>query len=236
MEESTDKARRKFLKSTLIVGSASVLGPTLIFPAFADPMTPINLQDYQPIFFNSDEWSFILTAVDQLIPADEYGPSAIETHVPIFIDRQMQGNFGKAADWYMEPPFAPHSPPELGYQSPLTPADTYRHGIKATNQYCVKTFGTVFSKLPAQQQVQVLTDLQHGEIQFNDVSASQFFAFLLQNTKEGYFADPIHGGNKGMASWKMIGFPGARASFKTWVNYPNATYPLGPVSIQGERG
>ena len=51
----------------------------------------------------------------------------------------------------------------------------------------------------------------------------------MQNTKEGYLADPIHGGNKNLASWKMIGFPGARADFIDWVDKYGAHYPLRPV-------
>ncbi|MEG3002313.1 MAG: gluconate 2-dehydrogenase subunit 3 family protein, partial [Comamonas sp.] len=49
------------------------------------------------------------------------------------------------------------------------------------------------------------------------------------------FADPVHGGNHGMQSWKYIGFPGARASYAEWVGQHNVKYPLGPVSIKGER-
>ena len=233
---STDTSRRRFLKNAIITVSATAIGPSLIFPALAEPITQIDLDAYKPIFFSGDEWTFLLAAVDKLIPADEHGPGALETNVPIFIDRQMQGRFGQAKDWYMQPPFAPNAAPEFGYQSPLTPAQTYRLGIKATNLYCQQQWNKPFAKLAAVQQVTVLTNLQKGSIKFDDVSASQFFAFLLQNTKEGYFADPIHGGNKHMASWKMIGFPGARASYKKWVTQPNVAYPLGPVSIEGERG
>jgi gluconate 2-dehydrogenase gamma chain len=28
--------------------------------------------------------------------------------------------------------------------------------------------------------------------------------------KEGFFADPIYGGNRDMVAWRMIGYPGAR--------------------------
>jgi gluconate 2-dehydrogenase gamma chain len=45
----------------------------------------------------------------------------------------------------------------------------------------------------------------------------------------------MYGGNRGMAAWKMIGFPGARADFKDWITQPGKVYPLGPVSIQGEK-
>ncbi len=57
-----------------------------------------------------------------------------------------------------------------------------------------------------------------------------FFGQLLQNTYEGYFCDPVHGGNRNMAAWKMIGFPGARADYMDWVHQYGVKYPLPPVS------
>lgn len=52
---------------------------------------------------------------------------------------------------------------------------------------------------------------------------------------EGYFGDPMYGGNKDMAAWKMIGYPGVRADYLEWVGEAKP-YPYGPVSIYGERG
>ena len=31
---------------------------------------------------------------------------------------------------------------------------------------------------------------------------------------EGYFADPIYGGNRDMAGWKLVGFPGVRYDYR----------------------
>jgi gluconate 2-dehydrogenase gamma chain len=56
---------------------------------------------------------------------------------------------------------------------------------------------------------------------------------MLQNTMEGFFADPLYGGNKGMAGWKMVGFPGARYDYRDHVDKHNVPYPRGPVSIYG---
>ena len=64
--------------------------------------------------------------------------------------------------------------------------------------------------------------------------ASLFITYLLQNTREGFFSDPIHGGNKGMVGWTLINFPGARADFMDWVER-GERYPFPPVSINGER-
>jgi gluconate 2-dehydrogenase gamma chain len=50
---------------------------------------------------------------------------------------------------------------------------------------------------------------------------------------EGFFADPIYGGNRDMAGWKLVGFPGARYDYRDWVERHNEAYPLPPVSIMG---
>ncbi|MES3677435.1 gluconate 2-dehydrogenase subunit 3 family protein [Halomonas elongata] len=233
--ELENASRRGFIKGSLMMIPAVSVGSGVSLTVAAD-VPPANLSDYQPIFFDADEWRFIIAACDRLIPSDGTGPGALETNVPIFIDRQMEGRFGHATDWYMKGPFHEDASPLFGYQSPLVPRDVYRKGIAATRRYCQQTHGKDFSGLDEKTRDWVLTQLESGEIAFDDVSASQFFDFLLQNTKEGYFADPIHGGNKHMAAWKFIGFPGARASYREWVDQHDRAYPLGPVSLTGERG
>jgi Gluconate 2-dehydrogenase subunit 3 len=59
------------------------------------------LDDYTPAYFNAAEWTFIRSACARLIPSDGDGPGAIEAQVPVFIDKQMAGEFGKASDWCM---------------------------------------------------------------------------------------------------------------------------------------
>ena len=55
---------------------------------------------------------------------------------------------------------------------------------------------------------------------------------FYQATMEGLFADPIYGGNKNKAAWKMIGYPGVIAVHATnIVTYRNKTYVVPPVSI-----
>jgi gluconate 2-dehydrogenase gamma chain len=43
----------------------------------------------------------------------------------------------------------------------------------------------------------------------------------------------MYGGNKDMAAWKMIGFPGARYDYTDWVDKHNVRYTLPPVAIMG---
>jgi gluconate 2-dehydrogenase gamma chain len=219
--------RRDFMRKMV------ALVPTVSIAACApySALRTIQSQAYSPRYFTLEEWAFLQAACGRLIPADNNGPGAVELGVPEFIDRQMAGEFGHAANWYMQGPFE-NAMPELGYQSPLTPRKVYRSGIAAVDAHCRKMFDDkVFSELPAFAQDSVLTDLESGTLDFANVSGKSFFGFLLQNTKEGYLADPIHGGNRNMKSWKMIGFPGARADFIDWVDKYGARYPIGPVGI-----
>lgn len=225
-------SRRAFLRTIVS------LVPTVSLAACApfSTLVPSREQAYVPRYFSGDEWAFLQAACGRLIPADQNGPGAVELGVPEFIDRQMDGPFGHAATWYMQGPFA-SALPEFGYQSPLTPRAVYRAGIAALNAHCRRMFANkAFCELPPATQDSLLTELEKGALDFDDVSGKSFFGFMLQNTKEGYLADPIHGGNRNMGSWKMIGFPGARADFQDWVNKHGARYPLGPVSISGKQG
>ncbi|WP_153100923.1 gluconate 2-dehydrogenase subunit 3 family protein [Paraburkholderia hayleyella] len=187
--------------------------------------------EHSPRYFTADEWTFIRAAVARLVPNDKNGPGALELNVPTFIDTQMEGEFGHAARWYMLGPYRKASP-LFGYQSRLTPREVYRLGIAATNQYCVKQYGKPFAALSSADQDALLHQLDGNKISFNDVDAKNFFDFLRENTIEGYLADPMHGGNKDGGSWKMIGFPGARADFLEFVG-KNQPYPYGPVGILG---
>ena len=49
--------------------------------------------------------------------------------------------------------------------------------------------------------------------EFTWPTARGFFTMLRTHTIEGMFADPIYGGNKDFAGWKLIGFPGAQPFF-----------------------
>ncbi|WJF89175.1 gluconate 2-dehydrogenase subunit 3 family protein [Paraburkholderia bonniea] len=209
-------------------GSAAAAAPSRT-PSGA-PEVPDTV--HSPRYFSDDEWRFVRAAVARLVPADHNGPGALELNVPTFIDTQMEGEFGHAARWYMQGPYREASP-LFGYQSRLTPREVYRLGIAATNRYCVAQHGQPFAALPAAVQDTVLQQLDDSKLKFDDVDGKTFFDFLRENTIEGYLADPMHGGNKDAESWKMIGFPGARADFLEFVG-KNQPYPYSPVSILGK--
>lgn len=237
MNNGNSPSRRKFLQRTLSLIPLVAVGNSVITrPAIAGTENKGEgvTSDYVPTFFNHDEWRFILAAVDRLIPEDELGAGAVSEGVPQFIDKQLELPYGYGHLWYMQGPFA-SGVPELGYQSNLVPRETYRRGIKAVNQHCQQAFKKDFADLTEGQQVDLLTQLEKGQLTFETVPGALFFTQLLDNTKEGYLADPIHGGNQTLSSWKMIGFPGARADYQQVMDNPDKPYPLGPVSISGKR-
>jgi gluconate 2-dehydrogenase gamma chain len=189
------------------------------------------------LFFQPAELAFIKAAVERLIPGDPVGPGAVEANVPFFLDRQLAGPFGRGDHYYLGGPW-PKGSPEQGYQSRFSPAQLYRAAIAAIDKYVGAHFdGAAFSKLAAANQDEVLKQLESGAIQLEGGADSKtFFAMLLQNTKEGYFSDPIYGGNKDMGGWKMIGFPGAHYDYKEWVPRHGERVPFPPVGFKGRPG
>ncbi|WP_408872286.1 gluconate 2-dehydrogenase subunit 3 family protein [Gluconobacter roseus] len=190
-------------------------------------------QSYQPAFFDMKEYQFLEAASDRLFPSDHNSPGGRALGVAEFIDRQMQTPYGHGENWYMSGPFQ-QGPANLGYQLPFVPRDLYRKGIAGVETYARQQHGKEFAALAAVQQDEILTALEGGSVQLGEIPGRVFFEQLRTNTLEGVFADPLYGGNRGLAGWVMLGFPGARADFMDWVNQEGAPYPIGPVSISGE--
>ena len=223
--------RRDFLKAAAPAAIAVTQG---IAPS-QSAQPPQGQAKYMPVFFNGAEWTFINAAVDRLIPADAHGPGGVEAGVPEFIDRQLDMPYGHGAYFYMQGPFHTDAHPTLGYQLQYTPREIYRLGIAAADSACTQAKGRVFADLAPADRDQFLTSLEKGHVSLSGPPAATFFSQLLGNTREGYFADPMYGGNRGMGGWKMIGFPGARADFTNWMNQQGRAYPYGPTAINGSR-
>jgi gluconate 2-dehydrogenase gamma chain len=235
-------SRREFLTSSIALTPIAALLPAIAQSPDADdaqrsapaPNHPTE-SDYRPAFFTPEEWIFINAACARLIPADEHGPSAVDLGVPQYIDQQMGTPWADGGIWYMQGPFF-EAAPEFGYQSQLTPRQQYRLGIKAIDGLCRQHLSNTFAALTAPQQDDVLKQIEKRQLTATELSLSTFFTgFLLKNVMEGYFGDPMYGGNKGMAAWKMIAYPGVRADYLEWVGDAKP-YPYGPVSIYGKRG
>jgi gluconate 2-dehydrogenase gamma chain len=232
-------SRRALLSSTtafLFLGTTA--GRTLTIsqgmpwaPGRATPPVPVRPGPWT--FFTAAEASLVEAAIDRLIPPDDRGPGGKDAGCAVFIDRQLAGPYGRGEGLYMRPPFMPGAVTQ-GYQLPNTPAARYRAGLKGLADHVKSAFaGKSFRELSPQDQDKVLAGLESGSIALKDVNGAQFFELLLQNTQEGFFADPIYGGNRDMAGWNLIGFPGTRYDYRDWIERHNEPYPLPPVSIMG---
>ncbi|MGI4850155.1 MAG: gluconate 2-dehydrogenase subunit 3 family protein [Janthinobacterium lividum] len=220
--------RRNFLRKAAVAGPAVALlagGAAGVATALAPDQ-----KVYQPSYFNDQEWTTLMALVDRLIPVDAAGPGALQAGVHEFIDRQMGTPYAYGALWYMQAPFVP-SPEQFGYQFHMSPRDLYRSALAGLNQATQKKLGKLFADLDSAQRDALIGELEKGTLDIGEVPAKTFFGQLLQNTREGYFCDPVHGGNKDMAAWKMIGFPGARADYMDWVEQYGRKYPLPPATI-----
>jgi gluconate 2-dehydrogenase gamma chain len=209
--------RRKFL--TL---SAASIGGVLVY-SFDGQVSRLTAQTNQTIriplrFLSQTEALIVVAASSRIFPSDEVGPGAREAGVVVYIDRQLAGPWGRDRYRYTQRPFEENAPAEFGYQGKATPQQIYHQGLKEL---------TGFDRLEPTEQDQKLKQIEN----------SLFFSLLRQNTIEGMFCDPMHGGNIDMVGWQLIGFPGPRMS-----NYDDVDRHFGeafrpkPVSLQQASG
>jgi gluconate 2-dehydrogenase gamma chain len=158
------------------------------------------------------EAAFLSAAYDTLIPADRLSPSGTDCGLVTYMDRQLAGAWGNGARFYRGGPFL-QGKPEHGYQLPLTPREFFTAGIRAANVWSRKTYGKDFDRLGAADRDAALKAMEQGKADFPDFNAKPFFEALYQSAMEGFFADPIYGGNRNKASWRMVGYPGLPASY-----------------------
>ena len=100
--------------------------------------------------------------------------------------------------------------------------------------HCRRSFeGKTFSQLDAAAQDKVLHGLEKGEIELQGASAAEFFTMLWANTQEGFLADPMYGGNRDFAGWKLIGFPGPRYNYVAEIEHHGKRYGEPTVGLLG---
>jgi len=231
--------RRRFLISAALwfAGTTSLTRASVIqghVPWAPYPSSAPHIERPGPWqFFTADEANAIEAIVDRIIPPDPQTPGGKDAGCAVFIDRQLKGPYGSRAGLYK---LGPHTKgtKEQGPQSGQTPAELYRKGLASLDKHCTASFGgKKFAQLSPDQQDDVLGQIEGGKVKFDGVDAQGFFDALLKDVPEGFFSDPIHGGNRNMVGWSMIGFPGIRYDYRDWVHRHNERYPYPPVGITG---
>ncbi len=249
-------ANGQAVASEQAVGDGQSLAAT---DAQAQPSQP---QGY--VFFTPFQADIINAAAGRIIPADGNGPGAIEAGVVFFIDRQLAALEGFGGQRYALGPFTRGGATQ-GDQSAMSMQDRYRLGISGMDDYAQQLFGKSFAILSTDQQDQVLKDMDAGKPDTFDgasiqnvstqpapsgielagrhpsdanltLGAKAFFDLLRSHVVAGFFADPVHGGNRDMIGWKLIGFPGAQMSYRNEITQYGQPWTGGFKSLAEYQG
>jgi len=196
-----DESRRAFLIGTA-VGAGAVAGAGLVPDALAQTQAQHNAADAAATtaqahthgpghgaFLNDDDAATVAAFAERLMPGAPGKPGARDAGVLNYIDLALSGAYADLQDFY-------------------------RRGLAALDAHCRKAHNATFARLPAAQQDEVIAALEQGKADgFTWPSAQAFFNTVRTHTMEGMFADPLYGGNKDFAGWRLIGFPGAQPAF-----------------------
>jgi gluconate 2-dehydrogenase gamma chain len=198
-------------------------------PGSADPPVIVTPGGWH--YFTPQEGTTVEAFVDRLIPADDLSPGGKDCGCAVFIDRQLAGPYGRFAGYYMSGPFKKGTK-QQGMQSPITPAQQYRKALAALDSGCRDKFGSkAFADLTDAQKDEVIGGLENGTFKLDGIDSQEFFKLILKDTQNGFLSDPIYGGNKDAASWKMIGFPGTHYDYRDWIDRHNQRVTLPTVGI-----
>jgi gluconate 2-dehydrogenase gamma chain len=174
-------------------------------------------------FFNGQQRATIEAAMARIIPTDDQ-PGAREAGTIDFLDRYLSGlDFiyakpdgsgfekleGKRADAWKQ-------------RIDIIRAK-YVDGIMELDRRSQSQFGAEFVRLASEQQDRILAWMEHPANQAGTEEAKSaepalqqtnaevdldFFSLLALHTRQGFYSDPIYGGNKNRVGWKLIGFQG----------------------------
>ncbi|MDB6001325.1 MAG: hypothetical protein JWP52_3024 [Rhizobacter sp.] len=227
--------RRGFLKQIATATGSIPFAPALIGGVVTGAAAGAHAQSATPpaadptvgyLCFSQDEAAFIETMVNIMCPADELTPNGVDCGLPIYIDRQLAGDFGRGLKRYTQGPWQPGKP-QQGYQLPLTPQQFFQAGCEAANAACTARFGKPFDQIPAADGNAFLTDLGNGKVSDPRVSLASWFNDIVYPLfAQACFADPLYGGNYNKVFWKMIGYPGLPATHTIdMVQYRGKPFP-----------
>ena len=182
-------------------------------------------------FFDPHQRATIECAMARIIPTDDT-PGAREAGCIDFLDRYLSGIgfiFAKPDGSGFE--VLEGRSAEAWMQRIEIMRARYVEGIRDLDRRAQAQFSAEFVALTDEQQDVVLraveasgtgqpTTLTPNDALAGPVSEApslqqtstevdlEFLPLLITHTRQGFYADPIYGGNKGQIGWKVIGFPG----------------------------
>lgn len=185
---------------------------------------PVDPDSVERLFFTEHEWNTIETVTSRIIPTD-HDPGAREARVVVFIDRYLSGidyifaaadgsGFLKLTGKYAD-----------AWRGRITDMQhTYRTGLRALDAVCRQHFDRTFADLDEAEQDHALeifsgapkpepvtldsTEAVNTFLQGVFDEAMEFWPALCLHTRQGFYADPVYGGNKDHVGWRVIGFDG----------------------------
>jgi gluconate 2-dehydrogenase gamma chain len=179
------------------------------------------------MYFDLHQRATVEAAMARIIPADDT-PGAREAGTVDFLDRYLSG----LDHIYAKPDGSGFETLEGrradAWQQRLDIVrDKYRHGIDELDRRSRDQFGAAFADLTESQQDAILAGMETGgrELETAETVAAwspvetplqqtsveidlDFFPLLALHTRQGFYADPIYGGNRDRVGWEVIGFPG----------------------------
>jgi gluconate 2-dehydrogenase gamma chain len=231
MEKVTRRLFVSGVGAATVVPATALLSPTVRAAPPQAPAKHTHLTEPAKtsyLFFDSEEALFIEAACERLIPADESGPGALSAGVPIYLDKQLGGAWGAGERLYRSGPWQSGTPTQ-GYQLPFSPAELFHASLRAISRDLGRA--TPFHEMSAEAQDVYLKSLESGAHDLDGVPSGVFFDMLLKMTVEGFFSDPVYGGNRDMVAWRMIGFPGAYADYFEAIDRHGVKFEREPMSL-----
>ena len=182
-----DVSRRDLFKQVGLAGAvAAFSGAPAVDTAVAQTPAPVEAPMVAALeTLTGAEADMLEAIVARLIPTDENGPGAAEARAAHYIDRALVGPLRSARG-------------------------AYAAGLAALDAYAQSAKGAPFTKLSAQDQDTVLTDMEKNVASGFSPNASTFFNLVRAHTIQGTFCDPYYGGNANFVGWDLIGYPGLR--------------------------
>lgn len=178
-------------------------------------------------FRRKKDFDAISAAMDVIYPEDENGPGAVTLGAPYFLDKQLAGPWGINADDYRKAPFQPG-------EVALNNGEIFIAGARALNDVAKEVHAANFNTLNEEQRIAILQKFEAGEVKMNLVPSQMFFTLLRMATLQGCFCDPLYGGNKNMAGWRMKEFPGAQMSYLAYAE-EEEFIKMEPISVGGHK-